>query len=146
MFVLAVVLPGCYTATLVTLTPYSSPTLAVNARQGVITDADVERAKRIAKEIAAHFLFGPDTWPGSEEWSEKQYQLFHERTISAYASANGLGPVGISLHLPDNRSHLNVAINDLSHASGRTELVRLLQADFKRMFEEAFPDYKVEVK
>ncbi|MFQ5699080.1 MAG: hypothetical protein ACE5IL_12440 [Myxococcota bacterium] len=112
--------------------------------QSGLTDADIEKAKQIAAEIAAHFDFRQNAWPGAEDEREQAHTLYNESIFSSY-SYRGVGPMYISLHLPDDRSHLDVAINDLSTTSTR-ELARMVQADFKRMFEEAFPDYDVEIK
>lgn len=146
MLGLAVFVAGCYTARLVTLTPGASEGRAVESARTRLTDADVRRVKQIADEISAHFGFTRD--PPID--ADAEAELFDSRhgNLLVYYSFSGLTPTPtyLSLHLPDDRSHLIVAIHDRSHTVDRTEIVRLLQADFERVFEEAFPHYTVKVK
>ncbi|MFQ5699079.1 MAG: hypothetical protein ACE5IL_12435 [Myxococcota bacterium] len=106
----------------------------------------MERARQIADEIAAHFGFLPKA-PVDVDAEAGLFQSLHARLLAHYSFA-GLTPTPtyLSLHLRDDRSRLIITIQDLSHTVDRTEIVRLLQADFERMFKGTFPHYEVGIQ
>lgn len=140
MLALALLSSGCYMAALVTLTPGSAGELAVDGGPGRLTDADVQRAEQITKEIAAHFGFVEDTTQGLAD--REIFASLRERNLANY-SDRVAGLVYITLHLAEDRSYLHVGINALSNSTEGSEIVRRIRADFERMFAEAFPGYAV---